>query len=198
VALRLCNMSAYAVTVSNMRRGDSVLRAHVKVIIATLVLALLIPAGCAQSRTPVKTASDVQGPSMPAKADLSSPEAAVRSYLGWTSYAFRIANSEVATQTMGPAEEVRINSYVEMNKEKGRLIDQRLRSMIFGPASVVGARATLSAREVWQYRYLSVVGGKPQSPLYTATYDTTYTVVAAAPGRWIVDNVEAKPQGTVH
>ena len=190
-------LGRFMVTVTNVRRGDLTLRAPVRVIVTTLSLVLLVLAGCAQAHTPVRTPSAVQRPPRPAKADLSTPEAAVRSYLAWTSYAFRIANSEVATQTMGRGEEVRVNSYVEMNKEKGRLIDQRLKSVTFARASVVGTTATLPAREVWQYRYLGVAGEQAQSALYTATYDTTYTVVATAPGRWLVDHVEAKALSTV-
>ena len=158
-------------------------------------LVVLLLTGCTQPSAPAPTA--VPRPAPPAAADLRSPKAAVRSYLAWTAYGYRIANSDVATPTMGPAEEVRVNSYVEMNKEQGRLIDQQLVSMTFGQGSLEGTTATLPAHERWRYRYLSLADEKPQSAFYTATYDTTYTVVSAAPGRWVVDDVQAKALGTV-
>jgi len=167
----------------------------------TLVVAVsLALTGCSDGpilQRDAPTSGAVSHPSAPATLSLTTPESAVRSYLDWTDYAYRIGASDVATRTMGPSEEVRVNSYLEMNKEQGRLIDQRLVSITFGQGSVDGTTATLPAHEQWRYRYLSLADEKPQSPLYSATYDTTYTVVATGPGHWVVEDVEAKSRGTL-
>ncbi len=87
-----------------------------------------------------------------------SPESAVSSYLDWTSYAYLIGNSDVASHTMSPEEEVRVNSYVQLNAEQQRRISQVLVSFKPRKPSVEGTRATLGADEVWDYRYISANG----------------------------------------
>jgi hypothetical protein len=128
---------------------------------------------------------------------LTTPESAVRSYLDWTSYAYRIGQSSFATATMSSYEEVRVDSYVQYNIQKSRLIDQTLKSITFGKANLEGARAIVPAKEQWTYRYVSIdTGNKTLAGPYTASYDTTYTVVKSGKG-WVVDSVKAKDLGTV-
>ena len=128
---------------------------------------------------------------------LTTPESAVRSYLAWTSYAYRIGQSSFATATMSSYEEVRVDSYVQYNIQKSRLIDQTLKSITFGKANLEGARAIVPAKEQWTYRYVSIdTGNKTLAGPYSASYDTTYTVVKSGK-RWVVDSVKAKNLGTV-
>ena len=128
---------------------------------------------------------------------LTTPESAVRSYLDWTSYAYRIGQSSFATATMTSYEEVRVDSYVQYNIQKSRLIDQTLKSITFGKANIEGARAIVPAKEQWTYRYVSIdTGNKTLAGPYSASYDTTYTVVKSGKG-WVVDSVKAKDLGTV-
>ena len=96
-----------------------------------------------------------------------------------------------------PAEEVRVNSYLQLNKERGQLIEQKLVLFTPGVADIDGTRAVLPTREEWEYRYLSLDGSKALTPAYKASYDATYTLILASPKRWLVDAVEAKPQGEV-
>ncbi len=126
---------------------------------------------------------------------LRNPDTAVYSYLLWISYAYRILNSDVATHAFDEWEEVRVNSYVEFNRQEGRAIDQRL--LKFQPKTVEtkGATATVAAREEWVYRYISTADGSYSSPRYTATYDTTYTVVNKQNKGWLVHEVQATPVG---
>jgi len=56
---------------------------------------------------------------------LRDPRTAVCSYQLWISYAYRVLNSDVASMTFDPYEEVRVNSYVMYNLQEGRAIDQR-------------------------------------------------------------------------
>ncbi len=134
----------------------------------------------------------------PAPWVLSSPEAAVRSYLAWTSYANRIAQSEVATATMTPNEEVVVDSYIQYNIQKGRLIDQTLESITFGKPSAGTTSTLVPAKERWSYRYVSVgTPGKTLGGPYTASYESTYTVVKSDGGVWRVDHSVTKPLGTV-
>jgi hypothetical protein len=130
---------------------------------------------------------------------LTSPESAVRSFLDWTSYAYRTAQSSVARPTMTNYEEVRVDSAVQYNIEKSRLIDQTLTSIVFGKASVEGTRAIVTAKEEWTYNYVSIAtAGQVIGGPYPASYDTTYTVVKAKNGDWVVDSVEAAAIGPVN
>jgi len=128
---------------------------------------------------------------------LGTPESAVRSYLDWTSYSFRIATSDAATPTMDPAQAVRVDSYIQYNLEKGRLIDQTLESISFGKLSVAATTTLVPAKERWTYRYVSTskVGQSIGGP-YTASYETTYGVVKSARG-WLVTLASAKAIGDV-
>jgi hypothetical protein len=133
----------------------------------------------------------------PAPWDLRTPESAVRSYLVWISYAYRIGQSGVATPTMTAFEEVRVDSYNQFNLEKSRLIDQTLDSITFGAKSTGPTSTLVPAKEKWTYSYLSVAeGNKSLGGPYSVSYDTTYTVVKTARG-WLVDSGEAAPEGTV-
>jgi hypothetical protein len=133
----------------------------------------------------------------PAPWVLSTPTSAVRSYLNWLSYAYRIATSNVATPTMGGDQNVRIDSYIQYNLENKRLIDQTLTSIAFGTPVVESTHTLVPTKEKWSYSYLSIeVGNKVLSGPYTASYDTTYTVSKAKQG-WVVDAVAVKAIGTV-
>ena len=128
---------------------------------------------------------------------LTTPESAVRSYLDWTSYAYRIATSDVATPTMSAKQAVRVDSYTQLNLQKSRVIDQTLKSITFGTQSVGSTSTLVPAREQWTYRYVSIktVGQTIGGP-YSVTYDTTYTVVKTSTG-WVVDSIQVKALGTV-
>ena len=129
---------------------------------------------------------------------LSTPESAVRSYLDWTSYAYRITESDAATPTMSDKQEVRVDSYLQLNLEKSQILDQSLQSITFGTPSVGSTSTMLPAKEQWSYRYVSLdtVGKTLRGP-YTAKYETTYTVVKNKKGDWVVDNVAVKAIGDI-
>jgi hypothetical protein len=128
---------------------------------------------------------------------LSSPASAVRSYLDWTSYAYRIAFSGAASATMSAAEFVRVDAYVQLNIEKKQLIDQSLTSITVGKPVVETTHTLVPTKEQWTYTYLSIaVGNEILGGPYTASYDTTYTVFKKD-GHWVVDSVAAKALGTV-
>ena len=129
---------------------------------------------------------------------LTTPEAAVRSYLDWTSYAYRIGQFEVSEPTMSVEEGVRVDAYVQLNLQKYQLIDQTLKSITFGKPSIETSRAVIPAKEKWTYRYVSIKeAGKTLSGPHSASYDTTYTLGRADKGRWLVDKVDVKALGTV-
>ena len=153
-------------------------------------------AGC-DSRQPSSVSDSVQPGNAPVPADLTRPESAVASYLDWTAYAYRLGESDVATRTMSPQEEVRVNAYVQLNHEQGRRIAQVLTTFRPRVASIVGTRAAVGVYEVWKYRYLSADGMRAISSTYTAAYETTYTVIQLQPNTWVVDSVEVRPLGDV-
>lgn len=129
------------------------------------------------------------------------PEQAVYSYLLWISFAYRILNSAVASPTYSIWEEVRVDSYVEYNRQQGRAIDQRLLSFKLKEKPKISgdATATVVAEERWKYRYISLKTKQYSSPWYDVTYDTTYTVVRDKErgGAWVVDKVQAAARGEV-
>jgi hypothetical protein len=137
------------------------------------------------------------GRDAPAPPDLSSPAAAVRSYVAWVAFGYRAGNAELASATMTPDEFVRVDAYVELNRQKGRRLDERVVSMTARGASVETSRATLAFGEEWRYSYLSLTGDSTVAGPYSVSYDTTYTLVQPSPGRWLVDAVQAQPLGPV-
>lgn len=149
------------------------------------------------SSAPATVAPPTQGITRPPAPVFDTPRQAVDSYLAWVSFAYVMANSDVATAAFSPQEEVRVNSYVELNKQKNQRIDQRLKSIKTGAEVKQGKNVLLPAREVWTYRYLELNSAKALSPEYTATYDTTYTLIPRGGGGWIVDSVEANAIGEV-
>ncbi len=161
-----------------------------------VLLWTLSVSGCANSPQAGQSA-EVPVPVRPASVDLSSPKAAVASYLDWTTFAYGVGSSDVASLTMSPEEEVRVNSYVQLNTERQQRISQVLVSFEPRTAIVDGTRATLGAGEVWKYRYLSTDGTRALSETLTASYEVTYNVVLARPGRWVVDGVDVRPLSEV-
>ena len=195
------------------------LRAGSLALACTICIAGLALAGCsggtvktasnASKETTAATSGHMAGPPVevhisqetvndsPEKWTLSTPESAVRSYLSWVSYAYRIGQSQVATPTMSAVEEVRVDSYNQYNLEKKRLLDQTLKSITFGKKSTGATSTLVPAKESWTYSYLSVAeGNKTLGGPYSIDYNTTYTVVKTKNG-WVVDSVRAKALGPV-
>lgn len=134
----------------------------------------------------------------PEAPDLSTPEAALRSYLDWSSYAYRTAQSSVAIPTMSTYQEVRVDSYVQYNIQQGRLIDQTLTDLVIHEVEEEGASATITVRETWEYRYISISeAGKVIGGPYEVEYDAEYTMVKNDAGDWVVDAVDAQPLSEV-
>jgi len=125
----------------------------------------------------------------PAPWDLSTPETAVRSYLDWVSFSYRMANSDIPTATMTAEEAVRVDSYIQLNRMEGKGIEQSLDSIELVPVSQDASTAVVAAVEVWRYRYFSLDTLEYLSEEYRASYDATYTLVAAPEG-WLVQRVE--------
>lgn len=169
-------------------------RATVVAILAALAVAVVVTAsGCGPA---VPRAEKAGEPVVPAPYDLSDPEAAVRSYLEWVSFSYRMANSEIPTATMTPSEGVRVDAYIQLNRMEGRGLEQQLTSFEVRSMSVETTNAVVAAREDWGYRYFSLEDlGYATEPLQ-ASYETTYTLVREEQG-WLVDRVEAAAVGEV-
>ena len=138
---------------------------------------------------PATTPNPGEQPPPPA---LKDPRTAVYSYQLWISYAYRVLNSDVASRTFGPEEEVRVNSYVMYNFQEGRAIDQRLLVANVKNWASEGSTATVAMHEEWVYRYISTKTGKYTSPALDAAYETTYTLVRRNDD-WVVHSVQAAP-----
>lgn len=157
-----------------------------------LLLAALMLAGCASHAS--STASD---PRKPAAPDLGTPRSAVASYLSWTAFSYRMANSSLSTPTMSAEEAVRVDAYIELNREQDRAIDEHLVTFDVRSVDVSGTAATLAAYERWEYRYFSLKTVRYLTKTLSASYDSTYTLTRQEDGRWLVDDVAAKALGTV-
>lgn len=180
----------------------------------TLFMVLLALAGCAGTKTAEEAGPTGPGYGMggieqdivisqaalesrPAPWVLDTPESAVRSYLDWVSYAYRIGESQVATPTMTSYQEVRVDAYTQMQLQKSRLLDQTLASIEFGAPSEGTTSTLLPAREKWSYRYVSIkVADQTLEGPYTAEYDTVYTLVSTERG-WVVDAIAVTPLGEI-
>lgn len=169
--------------------------------VAPLVLSALVcavglgSAGCRCAPPERRAPSEGQGPvslTPPARADTSDERAATLSFLQWMAYAYRMADSNVASATMTPQQAVRIDSYIELNRQKGQLLEQRLVSFDVRSVRRKGRTSTLTARELWRYRYVDLSTGQYRTAPAEASYATTYTLVRASAG-WLVDRVEASP-----
>lgn len=170
-------------------RHDLVLR----LVVASVALACAAAAyGCGASEPAEPVGDAVQ----PAPWDLSTPELAVRSYLDWVSFSYRMANSDIPTATMTPDEGVRVDSYIQLNRIDGKGIEQSLEDFSVVSVSEESSSAVVVARESWRYRYFSLDTLEYVSEPYVASYDTTYTLLAGATG-WVVDRVEAAPEGEI-
>lgn len=129
--------------------------------------------------------------STPTPPSLDTPEDAVRSYLDWVSYGYRVAQPQFAEPTMSETEAVRVDAYNEYNIQKGRILDQTLKSITFGKPSVSATSTTVPAEEHWTYRYVSLTEpGKTIDGPFEVRYDTVYTLVKTDRG-WVVDSVKA-------
>jgi hypothetical protein len=131
-------------------------------------------------------------PIIPAQADLSTPESAVSSYIEWVSYSYRTADSDVSSHTMTLGEGVRVDAYIELNRQQDRAIEQEIVGFDAPPASIAGTEAVVVAEEEWRYRYITMSTGAYDGPLREVSYDATYTLVLEG-DRWLVDLVEATP-----
>jgi hypothetical protein len=137
------------------------------------------------------SASIATTPTLPPPWSLKNPENAVVSYLYWISFAYRVANSRVASQTYTPYEEVHVDSYIQYNLQEGRAIEQAPTVLRLTTVSATENTATVRAHEEWTYRYISTKTRTYTTAPLAAAYESTYTVVKGEDGLWRVDSVEA-------
>jgi hypothetical protein len=159
--------------------------------VSALTLALLALSACASG--PMFSGAALSPPVLPGKTDFSTPKTAVLTYLDYTSFAYRMVNSDLASAVASPYEGVRVDSYIELNREKDRGIEQQLMTFTQRSESKVATTVLLAVREDWKYRYFSLTTKRYTTPMYDASYDTTYTLVKRPQGGWYVDKVDAKP-----
>lgn len=171
------------------------------VTLAVLILAVALLAvicGCAGTGGTDGEPAETPGPpEPPPAASLDTPEDAVDAYLASISYAYRILDSSVAQEVLGPWEEVRVDSYVELNRQEGRAIDQRLLSFEIREVERGEPTSTVVAHEDWAYRYISTTTGEYSSEELTASYDATYIVIREDDGLWRVHEVDVRAIGAV-
>lgn len=157
---------------------------------SALVCALLF--GCATPDASVVS----PGPVAPPSFDQATPEAAVRSYLDGISYSYRTGVSDDASRTMSGAELVRVDAYIELNRQQGRSIEQTLTGIEFGQVKGTEPTLTVQATEDWVYRYVPAGGAASPGEEMSATYTTEYSMIREG-GLWKVDSVKVQAQGAV-
>ncbi|MDO8963005.1 MAG: hypothetical protein Q7W30_00755 [Coriobacteriia bacterium] len=162
---------------------------------ALMLAAGLVFAGCT---APAASQGPTFPPPPPASPDLTTPEKAVDSYLAWVTFAYRMLNSDASSSTMEPTESVRVDSYIELNRQQGKGIDQKLLKFEVKSSKTTGSEAVIVAHEEWEYSYFSVSEPtKSVSPVYKVEYDVTYTLRRGKDMLWRVDHLYAKPFGEV-
>jgi hypothetical protein len=172
-------------------------RSFALLVAAGLLALVALPVfGCAKGSSTLSTPPAAHA-TAPAAPDLRTPLSAVRSYLDWWIYSSLVGKSGIATATMTPDEAVRVDSYIEQNRQKGQRISERLVSFKPRPVSVGPTSTLLPADEKWQYAYVSVDGGRSLTETYTLSYESTYTLVGSDASGWRVASVNAKALGTV-
>lgn len=159
------------------------------------VLAVMLLAGCS-SNTSVETAERSVFPKTAPAYDFSNPKAAVQSYLDSITYAYHAADSSLATPAMTAWEWVRVDAYIEKNRQEDKGIEQQLENIAFTAQAGQEPTVTVSTTEDWVYRYFALADGAYMSDELTASYVNDYTVVLQN-GQWKVDKVKARPQGEV-
>jgi hypothetical protein len=123
-----------------------------------------------------------------------TPEEAVETYLEWLTFAYRYADSEVATPTMTPDMSQRASYYITMNLSADKILNQRLDSFEFVKSNYQGEIALIDTKEQWTFNYLSKKTGE-FSELYEASYEVRYTVLLVD-GVWVVQSVAADKTST--
>ncbi|MDO8986671.1 MAG: hypothetical protein Q7V14_00405 [Coriobacteriia bacterium] len=163
----------------------------------TAIFAFMLIVGCSSADTAKDSLpTTVKAVPAPSKYDLSTPESAVRSYLAAIAFAYRTGDSEVASATMTPWEGVRVDSYIELNRQQGRGIEQKLTAFRVLDSSGEVPTMTVTANESWAYRYFALSDGRYQSEELTAAYHSQYTVLNSG-DIWQVDKVQVTPAGEV-
>jgi hypothetical protein len=184
-------------------RPDRTTRARLLSILAIAAcLALVVPTslsvGCLAKKPSTGARANPQSalgekakaPVPPGHLDLATPEQAVVAYLKTISYAYRLANSSIALPTMTDNESVRVDSYVELNREASRTIEQELLSFRVKSVKIAAKTATVTAAESWRYRYIDIKTRRYRGPEHVAKYDTVYKLARSKKG-WLVDSVDA-------
>ncbi len=164
--------------------------ASLRSLVALMVAVVWTLSACSGGDTHVDV--DADPPSAP---DLSAPEPAVRSYLDWVSFAYRMANSEIPVDTMTGNQYVRVDAYIELNRQNGEGLEQELVDFEAHDVSEEATSAVVTAREEWRFRYFNLDTLRYTSERERAEYETVYALVLED-GRWLVDGVEAELLGT--
>ena len=159
---------------------------------------VMLVAGCASNAGDPASGepTTVGAPVAPVAPDLSNPQAAVRSYLDEITFVYHAMDSSAASQTMTTYEWVRVDAYIEKNRQEGRGIEQTITAFDVTGETAAEQTVTVTADEAWMYRYFALEDGSYQSEELTAAYKTEYTVVMEG-GVWKVDKVKATSQGEV-
>lgn len=127
----------------------------------------------------------------PPAPDLETPEAAVRSYLMWLSYAYLTRDSNSLIDVLTDAQWKRASEYISLNYSKGRAIDQRCVEFTVHKVRVDGSMASVNVRERWLYRYVNTSGNSYSGPAEDITYDCLYELKYVEGEGWLVAAVDA-------
>lgn len=166
--------------------------------VTTLACVLIVSAGCGSGCSP-KAAEQptVAEPVRPADPDLSTPESAVEAYTDWISYAYRVSDSDVASHAVSAYQQMRVDSYIELNRQKQRAIEQQLVDASYRVLEREEPTATVAGTEAWTYRYVSPDGNRYLGDISEVSYEVTYTVILEAARGWVVERVEVAPGADV-
>jgi len=155
-----------------------------------LLLVSLALLACGQNG-PREMAAEIP---MPTEMRQATPEEAVETYLEWLTFAYRYADSEVATPTMTADMAQRVSYYITMNLSADRVLNQRLDSFEIVEVENQNEIALVKTKEAWTFNYLSPQTGEFGDD-FEVTYSVRYTVIVIN-GMWRVQNVAAERLST--
>lgn len=167
-------------------------------IITIVVVAVLATSisGCARARhapsTPETPTEATSGALPPIQAveriPSSTPKQAVTAYLSAIPEAYFSLEVTAVAPFVTERQEVREDSYIELNRQEGKALEMTLLSyrVLEAPEpSDDGTSAVVRTDETWRWRYWDVQTRKPSTGWATTTYRMEYSVERHGSG-WLV------------
>lgn len=174
-------------------------RAH---LIGTIIAAVLVAAsasGCARARHALVTPATPEAPGESTAGALppiesveripsSTPKQAVTAYLSAIPEAYLSLEVTVVAPFVTDRQEVREDSYIQLNRQEGKALEMALvsyRVLEAAEPSADASEAIVLTEEQWRWRYWDIRSRKPATAWAQTTYRMEYSLAREGSG-WLV------------